>query len=281
MIKTIVLMMALSILTACGGSNSSQSDSPDVAPPTTPIVEGTWYQPKVFSTWHIQLDGDINTDYSVDVYIIDLFDVSTKKIATIKATGKHVICYFSGGTYEDWRSDAKDFSSSTLGNKLDEWEGERWLDVTDASVYEIMLARLDLAKEKGCEGVDIDNMDGYTNHPGFDYSENDQLTYNISLANAAHERELAVGLKNDLNQITLLVSYFDFAVNEQCFSYNECDLIAPFIADDKPVFNIEYAQEYVESNETRDMICSDSINRKFSSLILPLDLDDSFRYSCL
>ncbi|MGI9252427.1 MAG: endo alpha-1,4 polygalactosaminidase, partial [Thermomicrobiales bacterium] len=32
----------------------------------------------------------------------------------------------------------------------------------------------------------------------------------------------------------------DFSVNEQCFVYNECDRLRPFVAQGKPVFNIEY-----------------------------------------
>jgi len=49
-----------------------------------------------------------------------------------------------------------------------------------------------------------------------------------------------VGLKNDLNQIPDLLPAFDFAVNEQCFQYNECSLLVPFIQANKPVFEVEY-----------------------------------------
>ena len=40
---------------------------------------------------------------------------------------------------------------------------------------------------------------------------------------------MSVGLKNDLDQVPELVADFDFAVNEQCFQYEECDRLAPFI----------------------------------------------------
>ncbi len=39
-----------------------------------------------------------------------------------------------------------------------------------------------------------------------------------------------------------LADEIDFAVNEQCQQYEECDTYAPLIALDKPVFNIEYEQ---------------------------------------
>ncbi|CAM5461747.1 Glycoside-hydrolase family GH114 TIM-barrel domain-containing protein OS=Streptomyces albaduncus OX=68172 GN=FHS32_003323 PE=4 SV=1 [Streptomyces griseoloalbus] len=38
---------------------------------------------------------------------------------------------------------------------------------------------------------------------------------------------MAVGLKNDLDQIRGLVGDFDFAVNEQCAQYGECDRTHP------------------------------------------------------
>jgi hypothetical protein len=45
--------------------------------------------------------------------------------------GRKVICYFSAGSYENWRSDKNDFPSDVLGNKLEHWEGEKWLDIRD------------------------------------------------------------------------------------------------------------------------------------------------------
>ena len=55
-----------------------------------------------------------------------------------------------------------------------------------------------------------------------------------------HDRGMAVGLKNDLDQIPELVEDFDFAVNEQCAQYDECETLTPFIEADKAVFHVEY-----------------------------------------
>jgi hypothetical protein len=49
-----------------------------------------------------------------------------------------------------------------------------------------------------------------------------------------------VGLKNDLDQIPDLVAYFDWALNEQCFEFDECRLLLPFITAGKAVFGVEY-----------------------------------------
>jgi hypothetical protein len=89
-----------------------------------------------------------------------------------------------------------------LGKDLEGWPGEKWLDVRRLDVLgPIMQARLDLALQKRCDGVDPDNMDGYQNESGFPLTSQDQLAYNIWIAGQAHASGLAVGLKNDLGQI--------------------------------------------------------------------------------
>lgn len=52
--------------------------------------------------------------------------------------GRKVICYFSAGSYENWRSDKGDFPSDVLGNNLEHWEGEKWLDIRDSRFNSIV-----------------------------------------------------------------------------------------------------------------------------------------------
>jgi hypothetical protein len=233
------------------------------------------------TNWQWQLQGEVNKDYNVVLYDIDLFDSNASIIDSLQNEGKKVICYFSAGSYEEWRSDANNFPKESLGNNLDGWEDERWLDIRHEAIREIMKERLDLAKEKGCDGVEPDNVDGYSNNTGFDLTSDDQIQYNKFLANEAHQRGLSIGLKNDLDQIEILEQFFDFAVNEQCHEYDECALLQPFVVHSKPVFNVEYADQYVNNtNEARDTLCNDANIENFRTLVLPLLLDDSFRYSC-
>ncbi|MFK5925372.1 MAG: endo alpha-1,4 polygalactosaminidase [Desulfuromusa sp.] len=279
--KISLAALILLLLISCGGSSSSSSDSsPDPDPAVPPITAGNWYQPPVLITWQWQLQGAVNTTYDVDIYDVDLFDVSAVLIQQLQQSGKKVICYFSAGSYEEWRSDADQFAAADLGNPLDGWPGERWLDIRSDNVQTIMKRRLGLAVQKGCDGVEPDNVDGYTNASGFNLSAADQLIFNRFLADEAHSRELSVGLKNDLDQVLELVDYYDFAINEQCFEYQECDLLTPFINKGKAVLNAEYEQKYVDDVNERDSLCGGSINRQFSTLFLPLDLDDSVRFSC-
>ena len=181
------------------------------------------YHPTSFTRWQLQLQGDVNTGYPVELYDIDLFDSSKSLIGQLHASGKRVICYFSAGSSEDWRSDDSEFGTQDKGSSLQGWKGERWLNIRSANVRNIMKTRMDYARQQGCDGIDPDNVDGYTNPSGFYFTAEEQLDYNRFLAIEAHKRNLAISLKNDLEQVDDLVDYFDFSVDEQCFEYDECD----------------------------------------------------------
>ncbi|GAL06249.1 endo alpha-1,4 polygalactosaminidase precusor precursor [Photobacterium aphoticum] len=89
----------------------------------SPITTGNWYRPAVMATWQWQLNGTVNTTYDVAMYDIDLFDSSETLIQDLQAKDIKVICYFSAGSYEEWRPDATAFESAELGNALDGWPG--------------------------------------------------------------------------------------------------------------------------------------------------------------
>lgn len=191
--------------------------------------------------WQIQYSGDININREVGIYNLDLFDTDIATISNLHSRSIFVMCYFSAGSFEDWRPDSKDFPAEILGNDYENWPGERWLDIRNIDLLApIMLARLDLAKKKGCDGVDPDNVNGFANDTGFPLTYEDQIRFNIWLAEAAHANGLSIGLKNDSQQIPDLSPYFDWQLQEECFQYDECELLLPFIEAGKPVFNIEY-----------------------------------------
>lgn len=240
--------------------------------PTVVSQTAVW-QPTPGTTWQWQLSGTIDTSFDVEMYDIDLFDAPQATIDELHGNGRIVICYFSAGSYEEWRSDAGDFPESVRGNPLDGWPGESWLDIRDLDTLgPIMEARLDLAAQKNCDGVEPDNVDGYSNDTGFPLTGNDQLTYNIWLATEAHNRGLSIGLKNDLDQIPQLLDHFDWALNEQCFQYEECDLLLPFVQAGKAVFGVEYEGELAD-------FCPQANANQFSWLLKDWDLGPE-RQSC-
>ena len=66
------------------------------------------------------------------------------------------------------------------------------------------------------------------------------MAFNRFVAAAAHARGLSVGLKNDLDQAAALEPDFDWALDEQCFQYHECDALQPFARAGKAVLVAEY-----------------------------------------
>jgi hypothetical protein len=204
---------------------------------------GRWV-PTPGSTWQWQLSKSVDQSVDAQVYDIDLFDNSALVVSSLHAQGRHVICYLDAGTWEGWRPDAGEFPASVLGSADPGWTNERWLDIRQLSVLEpIMQARLEMCKQKGFDGVEVDNVDGYANSTGFPLTAADQLAYNKWLASAAHALGLSIALKNDTGQVAQLEPYFDFALNEQCFQYSECNKLAPFVTAGKAVFEVEYNLE--------------------------------------
>ena len=239
------------------------------------------WTPSLNDSWQWQLAGPIDTGYDATVYDIDLFNTAATVIDALHAQGRRVVCYFSAGSSEDWRPDFGRFDDSDIGHPLEEWPGERWLDTRSLNVREIMRGRLDLARSKGCDGVEPDNVDAFVQHSGFELDAATQLDFNRFLAAEAHNRGLAAGLKNDVDQIPELVTVFDFAVNEQCFEYAECEPYADFVAAGKPVFNAEYAEYYrLNAHGERDDLCRAARAAGIQTLVLPRDLDDSLRLAC-
>jgi hypothetical protein len=232
----------LAVVTAAVGLLPAMDAAPaGAAPPAAVPCVGACWVPPARTSWQIQLQGKLKTTINVRLYDVDGFDTPKATVTALHAAGRKVACYFSVGSFEDWRPDVAKFPAAVkgLGNG---WPGEKWLDVRRLDILmPIMEARMDLCKSKGFDSVDADNVDGYTNTTGFPLTGADQLAYNASLANAAHARGLTIALKNDLNQIPQLVSYFDWSLNEQCFAYQECALLNPFRSAGKAVMNIEYS----------------------------------------
>ncbi len=260
---------------------------------TTAVAEGLlsvntadqWYRPAVGVSWQWQLLVDdehpLNTAYEAELYNLDLFTTPATTIRRLQAAGRRVVCYFSAGTYESYVADRNQFAARDVGQVLADWPDERWLDIRSPAVQRTMIARLDLAASKGCDAVEPDNVQGYLEDTGFTLSAEDQLAYNRFIATEAHRRGLAVGLKNSLEQVAELVDYFDFSINEQCFQYKECQPLLAFIEAGKPVLNVEYPDQHlVLDAHWVATLCAAANARRFSTLILPVELDDRFRIAC-
>jgi hypothetical protein len=231
------------------------------------------WKPAPHTSWQWQLTGTVDTSFAVDMYDIDLFDNTASLINRLHNDGRKVICYFSAGSWENWRSDASQYPASVIGKQLEGWPDEHWLDIRRLDILGPLIgARLDLAVRKGCDGVEPDNVDTYLNDSGFPLTAADQITFNTWLAQQSHARNLSVGLKNDIDQIPQLINNFDWALNEQCFQYDECDMLLPFVNAGKAVFGVEYELD-------TSGFCPEANALNFDFLKKNLDLA-AYRVSC-
>jgi hypothetical protein len=216
---------------------------------------GGW-TPPVGSRWQYQLQPPVDTAITAtawstgatvrpDVFDIDLFEAdgvtpANATVAAIHARGAKAICYVDAGTWENWRPDAGSFPTSVRG-ATNGWPGERWLDIRRLDVLvPIMDARVGRCAAAGFDAVEFDNMDAAFNRSGFPVSPAQQIEFNRAMAAIAHDHGLAVGLKNDVGQLTQLLPYFDFAINEQCQQYGECGGYGAWTAAGKAVAQVEY-----------------------------------------
>lgn len=265
-------ILILLFCASCGIGTDDSFDSPVFQ--FTPSVERTEATGlPLNASWQIQYSGDLDLSAEADVYNLDLFDTNIEVIDQLHQRGIFVMCYFSAGSYEDWRTDANQFPQDVLGMDMLGWPGEKWLDIRQIQTLKtVMDSRLDLALQKNCDGVDPDNVNGFQNDTGFPLTSADQLAFNIYLADAAHARGLKIGLKNDLDQIPDLLPYFDWALNEECFSFNECQKLTPFVQAGKPVFVIEYELSIEE-------FCMQANEMNFNALQKNWELD-AMRIPC-
>jgi hypothetical protein len=284
-----VVALAVGIVAAVSNSLAGAAEDADVSRATAspngsgkaspPPVDcpGCWHPP-VRVSWNWVIKKVPTAPYrDVQMYDIDGFNASAADVAALHGAGKKVVCYVSAGSYEDWRPDASRFPAAIIGSELDGWPGEKWLDVrdvtrSDSALAAIMNSRFDMCKDKGFDAVEFDNIDGYSNKSGFPLNADDQLYYNVFVANAARSRGLSTMMKNDGSQISALLPYFDMALNEQCNEFRECGVYNEFVRAGKPVFNAEYAS-------SRNF-CEDDNNADINGVNFSRSLDDTTFEPC-
>jgi len=211
----------------------------------SPLTPGT--------SWQWQIDGSTIDETVLDgvsnpkkMYDIDLFTTDAVTIQRLHAKGIYVVCYVETGSWENYRPDASSYPQSVLGNALSGYPNERLVDIRQISVLQpIMAARFDLAKSKGCDGIEPDLDDTYNGYnSGFPLTMQDQLNFNKAVADLAHARGMSIGLKNGASSGGVfekaMVQFTDWALNEECNQFGECGGYSVYIAANKAVFQVEY-----------------------------------------
>ena len=230
-------------------------------------------------TFEWRLDS-ISNNYTTnaDVIDIDAFSATPELVANLKAQGKTVIAYLSVGSVENYRPDANDFPQNVIGNEYDGYPDEKWLDIRKIELLApIMEARFNMIKNKGFDGIEPDNMNGYQNNTGFDISEEDAISYSRWLIEESHSRGLSIGQKNSEELIPNLYDEFDWILTEDAFVDNFYEELTPFISAGKAVFLVEYTDR-ISSEDFQTQVCPEAISRNYSAVLKNRDLTDVTLY---
>ena len=223
----------------------------DVGICEAPHGGGGCVRPEVFDI-DLYVDGQVSRNNHT---------INTAAVEAIHDRGAHAVCYLSAGTAERFRPDYHRYvrfdrrhRHRLIGKPFSSvFPNEYWLNIkTRRGQRDFILRRVEARTEKcaraGFDGVEYDNVDAYAQGrkvTGWRIRPRAQLAFNRALARIAHRNGLSVALKNDLGQLKRLEPSFDYAINEQCFSYHECtNNPAPgyraFTRAGKAVFQVEY-----------------------------------------
>ncbi len=261
--------------TSTGACNFASTGGINVNISAVPVSGGAAVSPAVF-------DIDFLTDALCAPGGSNNVD-NMPAVNAIHAKGARAICYLSAGTAETFRPDYQAYATFNtncggclFGKPVGGFRNEFWLNINNDKgqrtfILNQISARLDRCKADGFDAVEFDNVDAYQNRTGLSISADTQLLFNTALANLAHSKGLTAALKNDLGQLSDLKPYFDFAMNEQCFQFKECDFPPPGLPDwtasGKAVFNVEYRSSALN--------CPQAATWNINSILKTVDLFDT------
>lgn len=142
---------------------------------------------------------------------------------------------------------------------------------------QLMLGHMARAAAIGCDALEPDNIDAYSNVKDGITAAN-QYAFNKWLADSAHANAQKILLKNDLAQVADgsegvpagtaqgLAHLFDGLINEECFQFDECEMAQPFRDLNKPIFVRQYnvancsayrVAPYAKTGKTRQQIADE------------------------
>ncbi|MCF6307418.1 MAG: endo alpha-1,4 polygalactosaminidase [Flavobacteriaceae bacterium] len=262
------LLIGISLLYNCSDADDTiiiDDDSPNAS----------IYIPTPGTTFEWRLD-ELPTNFTTEAEVIDIdaFDATPELVAILQAQDKRVIAYLSVGSVEDFREDASDFPPEIIGNVYEGFEDENWLDVRQIDLLApIMRARLDMIQEKGFDGIEPDNINGYQNNTGFNLTEEDAKVYSRWLIEEAHSRGLSIGQKNAEELIPEMVDEFDWLLTEDAFVDDFYQQLSPYISANKAVFFVEYTDQ-ISQEDFQNLVCPEATSQNFSAVLKDRDLTD-------
>jgi hypothetical protein len=249
--RTCALLLAFAAACGSGGSGDDGDDdvagddggtSIDAAPGTDGSV-ATVQLPPVNGAVDYQLGGAYPPPAGVTI-------VSRDRTAE-RAQGIYNICYVNGFQIQPdeepfWRSQHPDLILRNAQGQpvVDQDWDEMLVDVSTPAKRTAVAAIMDEwiagCGVGGYAAIEIDNLDSYARSQGL-LTENDNVAAMALFAQSAHARGLAIAQKNSAEIVGRKAELgTDFAVAEECNTYDECDVYTGVYGDH--VIVIEYVR---------------------------------------
>ncbi len=242
---------------------------------TPPPGSGAPWAPGAGLEFQVQARGEIDPDLAVDLLIVPLFFTDAETLAPLKARGVRIVCTLHAGVWSSAWPDADAWQPAMLGRGVWGEATQRWVDIRQTSVRDLVAARLDVAVALGCDAIDAYRLDAYLENTGLPITRGDQLVFDRWLAQAAHQRGLGIGLRGAVDLIPELMDHYDFALTDGCLERADCQLVLPFIDRGKPV----YHWEFTTASDGGIDICAAAREFGFTTIVKHRELD-AWQFAC-
>jgi hypothetical protein len=239
----------LALLVACTGTEGTLVVRHDgaggaaAAAAGAPATAENPYVPPANVRWRVQLDGAVDIQQVADFFYLDPEQQGADELASLRAQSRPYLCYLSAGSLEPFRDDADEFPASAVGNALENFPREHWLDVRDSAVRGLMAKRVTALAAFGCAGVPPSSLSVHAADTGFDLSLTDALDYARWLAERIHAAGMSAGLTGPSALTNELWPTFDFGLAIACVNGSACSEYAPFQSAKKTVLHLEVGDE--------------------------------------
>jgi endo-alpha-1,4-polygalactosaminidase (GH114 family) len=269
---------------------------PPTAPPAT--AAANWWHPGPLTSWQYAIGEPLPIEVPTNIGNVEVYDIDegnqsgvsagevAASVAAMHARGARAICYVDSGGWENYRSDASEYSAAILGGDVSGYPDERYVDIrqwsddpgpTGLTLGQILTARFQLCKDEGFDGVETDLDDTYADSTGLPLTMADEVAFMTEMADVIHGLGMAWFLKNGINGDSLIsdmAALADGTVNEQCWQYDECSALEPFAQAGKPVLDVEYA------DEAEATTCPAALAFPMATMHTDVDLDGTIAWAC-
>jgi hypothetical protein len=230
------------VLLACQGTDRTLLVLGENAGGAGPEVPPLWV-PAEGARWFARLDGAVDIGEDAEVFYLDADQQPAEDLRALHAQGRRYFCYLSAGTLESFRADAQLFPAAAVGEVVPKFPNERWLDLRDRQVRELMARRLEGLAAAGCDGVALASLGDDEAERGFPLRLADIADYARFLAEASHDAGMSVGITGSADLVLEVSSSVDFGLAVACVQGSECREYAVLSAAQKPVLYVELGEE--------------------------------------